>query len=490
MPDHVIRVQKSNGSYENVFRVPERDWDGLGQLMSGAMTQDLLKALEAGTGLDAEAFTGGRAMQYESLQDTLLSTTLTEEDALLWRRMPKRSVRATVDQFTRKTGFGGRFGLATAESSNPTSHMSELARVFALVKYYRDYREVSDVSMMVNMVESPMVTEEQSGMLNIIHALNEDMYWGDTDVFPLRVNGLFNALTTEDAGAVVVDMHGKTLTSRDPFEDAMALVRNQGGRITHAFMTPLMCGDLSKVYSSAERVTLTASTGGALRGGVNLGGLDTFFGPVDFEGDPFCFTGWACPSAAEGDATKRPGASAGVAAAAAGSGADADNLPTGGYWYRVCSVNEEGRSVSAAISGAVTVSGGENVTLTIQPPASGPDPSGYEVYRSAKDAANADDCRFLWRGKAAASGNTSFVDAGEWVPGATHMALIDLRPTASTVQWSQLLPASKKKLAETGPTQPFLCNLYGAFRIAKPEWLGLLRNFITVYDHDNGWAPV
>jgi len=131
------------------------DWKGYDQFLSGPLMQQMLKALEAGTGVDAADFTGGRALQYESLDNVLQSVTLSEEDCTLWRALPKKTIRATVDQYNRRTSLGSRWGMAVGESESPTDQLSEIARAFAEVKFYRSRREVSDIALLVNMTEDP-----------------------------------------------------------------------------------------------------------------------------------------------------------------------------------------------------------------------------------------------------------------------------------------------------------------------------------------------
>lgn len=450
------------------------------------------KALEAGTGVDAASFTGGRSLQHESLEASLLSITLAEEDARLWRAISKKPIAATVDQYTRRTGFGGRWGTAAAESSNPTAHVAALARAFANVKFYRDYREISDVSMLVSNIERPEAEEEQAGLLNIIHALNEDMYWSNGDVYAQRVDGIFNHLTTSGVTSTIVDLNGAVFTVRDPFNDAVALVRNHGGRITHAFMNPLLGEDFSKVYSSAERIMLSAA-GAGVYAGVDIAGLQSQFGKVDFEFDPFNYVGWVSGSypGGAGDATLRPAVPATLTASATGTSCTDANLPANstGYMYNVSAVNEQGESAVKALSAVVTKTATQNIELVIGDPVSGGTVTGYRIYRSRPGATTASETRFLCQ-VARTGATTTYTDNGTWVPGTAHVALLDMRPQAQTIQWSQLLPAGRKNLAETGPTRPFLVNLYGAFRIAKPEWLGMLKNVLPLSVSDSGWKPV
>jgi len=471
-----------------IHTLPESDWTGLDQALPAL--SEVAKALQAGAGVDASSFTGGRALQYESLEDMLQTVTLTAEECTLWRAIPKRSIHATVDQFNRRTAFGGRWGIASAESTNPSEHLSTINRMYANVRYYRSLRQVSDVATMVGMTVNPMEEEQQAGTIQILQALDEDLYTGDSSVFPNRVDGILPVVTSGTYDTVVYDQAGDILTGREDFEMIAAEVRNRGGRITHAFANPLLQADLSIVYQSAERIMLLLEQNmpknPRMYAGAMIGGVATSQGLITFEGDPFCKVGATCPAAAEGP--DAPNAPAGVTATATGSGG---NMPAGKYYYKVCAVCETGRSAPAT-SSAVTITAGQKVQLTIQPPSGGTAPTGYWIYRSALNASDASDCRWLWHVAAASSGNTTFVDDGSWVPGTSHIVMMDLRQNAQAraVQWSQLLPMSMKRLAETGPTKPFLVNLYGAFRIAAPEWIAVIKNVLPRKVKDDGWNPL
>lgn len=477
-----------------VHLVPSSDWDNMDRLFAGpigaALMESVGKALEAGSGVDAASYTGGRALGYESLEAVLHSVTLGMADARLWQLLPKRSIQATIDQYTRRTTLGGslgRWGMSAAESSNPLERVADLSRAFSQVRYYRDLRSVSDVSLLVRSTVNPEAEEEQAGMTNIVHAIGEDCYSGINStanaVFPLRINGLWNIINNT-TGATVVDLEGAKLTQREPFNQAMALIRNTGGRCTHAFMNPLLQEDFSTIYANAERVTLNANSGGLIAGAA-ITGVDTAQGRVIFEGDPFCIVGGAFPAAAVGDATTRPSAATLNSTTAGSSGG---NIPAGDYFYRVTCVNENGESVSVA-SASTTVTAGQTVTLDMDPGVAGGVCTGFRIYRSAKDASDAADCRYLWAEVNAGAG-TTFIDTGDWVPGTAHVALLDMRTEAHALQWSQLLPASRKDLAQTGPTRPFLCNLYGSLRVARPEWLGIIKNILPSSVEDAGWSPV
>lgn len=453
--------------------------EGGGSLYGSGMVGDMLKAMEAGTGVDAAQFTGGRALQYESLDSMLATVLLTAEDATLFRMLPKRPLSATVDQYDRRTSYGGgRWGRAVPESSNPPNVMASLERAFTGCKYYRNYREVSDVSLMVNSIVKSETEEEEAATIDIIQEIDRDLWSADEKVFPGRVQGVFALLNSGLYPRMFsASAGGSLLTGREKFEQIVTLMRLNGARATNAICNPLLQGDLSAAYMSAERIVLS---GGAepYYVGAEIAGIATSMGKITVEGDPFNEIGWSAPTSPEGVPGLIPATPTIGSGASAGVGGV---LPTGAYYYQVTAVNENGESAPATI-GPISVDLGEVVTLVLSDNDS--ITTGFFVYRSALNASDESDCRYLFQISLVAGGSPGFIDNGFWVPGTAHIGLFDMRPQAYAQQFSQLMPLSKKRLAEVGPTRPFLMNLYGAMRWAKPEWLGVMRNILprAVYE--------
>lgn len=472
----------------SVMTLPESDWQGLDRALAffGGMGGDpeaLQKAMEAGAGVDAAQFTGGRALGYESLDATLANVTWSEKNATLWRAIPKRSVNATVDQYVRRTAYGSRWSIAVPESSNPANQMATLQRAFIEMKYYRSYREVSDVSMLVSNTISAEAEEEQAGTREIIGRVNWDMYWSKQSALPNRIEGFFSLCADPSKNMVTYDNCGKILSGRENFEGLCADVASVGGHISHCFCNPLIAGDFSAAYASAERIGLVPQgPKGELYVGATIGGIMTAQGAIAWEQDLFNWIGWDYPTVAEGP--NPPGAPVLVSAVAGGTGG---TIPTGNYTYRISAVTEDGESTTV-LSDVVAVTLGEKVTLTLTPADSRT--TGFYVYRSQLGVTGAAaDHRFLWQGARATAGNSTFVDDGFWVPGTAHVLMLDMEAAAGVCQWSQLMPLGKKKLAEVGPTRPFLLNLYGTLRVAKPEWCAVYRNILPKKHRDDTQRP-
>ena len=438
--------------------------------------------ISAGTGVDAASFTDGRALQYESLEAKLQSITLSEDDCRFWQLLPKNPVHATIDQYNRHTSRGNEWGSTRAEYGNPEYQISTIARAYEEMAHYKELRQISDVSMMVNMTENPRLRQQQDGLVNILHKLSRHLFWNVRTALPTGVNGFFAKIAAE-TDPNVVDFGGDVLDSQEPIHKLTAVIRNRGGRITHLIMNPLLQEDFNSIFENSQRVALPVAADRMYAGGY-FGGMQTAFGTIDFESDPFNVVGWEYPTVAQGF-TGRPTAPTLTSATAGSTGG---TIPTGTYYYRVTAINADGESITDA-SDAVSVTLGQKVTIVITPAGTGNDPTGYRIYRSAKDGV-ATDCRYLWCVADSGAATTTFVDDGTWVPGTAHIAVADLRRQATTMQWSQLQPAAMKNLATMGDWEWFLIVMRGVFRMSKPEWNGMLRNVLPKVVLDEGWDPL
>lgn len=448
----------------------------------------LQKMLAAGDGVDAAAFTQGRALQYESLENVLHKVTLTEEDCVFFKRMAKEKIFATVDQYDRLTDTGSEWGMGVGEADNPVESDPVIARAYAPVKFYRTLRKFSDVSMLVRNVQSPEAVQIWSGTQQIIKRLELDMFWAHPDVFTERVGGMIHLMSQAGYQGTSYDAAGRTLATvtKKPINQISALIRTAAGRATDLFYAPLLAEDMSVLYSTAERVILDGGQGErTLTVGGDIVGIQTAHGRINFNSAVFNKCGWACPSVAVGPAP--PATPVLTSLTPGGTGG---TIPTGTYFYFITAVNETGESAPVAVGGgaAASVTLGEKVAIVATPADS--ITTGFRVYRAAKNSANDDDCRFLWQFAWDGSGGTTWYDDGYWVPGCSNVLIGDMRPDHATVQLSQLLPLTKKKLADLGPYTQFLLNYYAAFRKAKPEWWGMIRNVLSQYDYDDGWRPL
>lgn len=461
-------------------------WEGNDQFLGLGQVQALHKAVqEAGSGVDAASFaTTGRALGRESLDDVLQIVTISEKRASLWRAIKKDPLFAIIDQYDRLTSEGDDyFGVGTSETGSPPDAISNIARAFVGVRNYRDIRKTSDIIGRVNNIVDPVKQAERDGTRRLVKILNTDFYWGNSAI-PTRVDGLLQTLVFGGHTVPTQDYAGAVMTEGDEWEWLTAEVMNAGGTSTHAFMNPLLGADFNLMYEANKRLQVTAGQddSSATYYGATLGGLDTANGRLEFERDPFNKIGWACPAIARGP--EPPAAATLNSATPGGSG---HNSLTGTYYYKITAINDNGESAPAT-SGAISVSEGEHVTINVTPGDSVT--TGFRVYRSARNASSAADCRFLWQFAWDGSGATDWDDAFVLVPGTAHIPIIDMLPEDTTMQWSQLVALEKKDFAPIGFYEWFGLTLTGALRIAKPEWFGIMLNILPLRLRAAGWDPM
>src|SRR6056297_808866 len=83
---------------------------GHGDFGNVDVLENLQKALEAGTGVDAGSFTGGRALIPESLENTLVNVLWSQDEARLFQRIKKKPIASPVHQWDKRSAVGNSDG--------------------------------------------------------------------------------------------------------------------------------------------------------------------------------------------------------------------------------------------------------------------------------------------------------------------------------------------------------------------------------------------
>ncbi len=447
------------------------------------MQAALNKAISAGSGTDSAAFTGGRSLVVESLEQTLVDVLWSEKHIRAFKLLKSSPTAAIVDEWTVRDDYGSEFGGATTETANPPEHTASLARKFETVCFYRTKRGVSHpMTLMQTINPAAEVEEEQSGTRQLLGMLERDIFVGDQSVYPQRIKGLQSIITAQ-GGDLVLDAHGQPVTTQDKFLDLAATVYNEGGDITHCFLHPQCQADINAALAPAQRIVLPVQgQDGRITVGANQTSLAHASGVMDFEIDRFVRAGWLmkAPAAAVGPENGGLAPATPTIGTVTGNGgaiADQRNLPAGDYYVKVSAVCENGESAATAASAAVTLTAGNAIQITVTPGGGGAPTTGYRVYLSAKGAADGSDCRFYAEYPATGSQQVLTVD-GTWVTGSTCLYLLSMDPADRAIDWRQLFPMTRFNLAITAPVIPFLVMIYGYLRVMKPSWHGMIKNVI------------
>ena len=451
-----------------------------------------LTASDTGT-LDASSFTQGRSLVRENLMATLQDMTVAENLYALWAAIPKHDIDALYAQWNERSAVGDNAGgeynkVGATEAGAPAVDSSTLARITAPVAHYRDTRNVTDIMNRANTTVDPMVVEDTAAARKIIQNIDSDLYFGNRDVFAQRMYGIFPQVYGRYPSSIV-DGGGLNITSKQFINKEAAIVNILGGRLTDAFYNPSLQPDIDRLYSANERFVQPIVIGSVdekypmgVTGGIDIARVNTGHGPVNLHTDPGCSVGRQCPTAGLGTAALRPTGPASATSVAAGSGG---NIPAGAYYYKVAYCNEFGEAVAVETTVHATVTAGQVVTIT--PSGAQGTATGIVVYRSAKDAADASDCRFLGVYPWAAT----VVDSGAAVPGSTCVFMFDQRAGSESVAFGRFTTLIRKKLAETDWSVPFGYNLSGTAMALRPRWIRIIKNVVPVDDpFGNGWDPL
>lgn len=483
-------------------------------LSEGLMTYSpdfgVMKALDATTTTsmtDLAQLTGGRAITIENIDADLKSTIADQSELLLWNLFRHSPIYAVLDQYmmlTNEGQIGKRHsaGVFTSEAAFPVSKDVTLKRKVDTTKFLRDMRDLTHVLEVAKTMAEKHTLLNKAGAMTVLTANEKCTIHGDSDVIPNEFDGLLKKINTAYAAGydVVIDVRktgassnseGGSLTEPDLDEGARK-VRNGLGAATHLILPNLIQSDLNQILPVGRRVNI----GGGMKlnlnelmGGVPMVGFQTGFG----------FNGWGdgtiphfkfaphierfFPSG-ESDDVKAPTVKIGTnptAPVAAGivllevvdgsSKFGAGDL--GDYFYCVSAINADGESVAtAADAGAATLAtAGKKIRLTI----TGADAliTGYSIYRSAKDAADATDCRWIKDVKCTnVAGDTVVYDLNENLPGTSQAILVSNAPATGAIDYRQLLPFVRIPLAfglNNIVGFPYLYMLYHYLRIAKME---------------------
>ncbi|MGD9496242.1 MAG: hypothetical protein AB7Y46_08025 [Armatimonadota bacterium] len=454
--------------------------------MEAPSLEALRKALTAGTGTDSATFTGGRALVVESLEDTLQDTLWGERHIKLFKRLRSEPIYATVDEWVSRSSYGSPWGHAVGETDSPTVTTADLARQVAMVKFYRDKREVSHVMTLTRSIEDAMAEEEVAGTRTLLGRIEEDLFHGNPSVFPYRIQGLENIIF-DQGGDLVVDAHGGDVTDAGPFHEIAGTIYNEGGVLDLVFHNPLVQADIDTALQVAQRFVAPLEADGRVRFGASQRALATAYGDIDFEPDRFVRAGWTMRAPDQAVGPDAPGTP--TVNSVAGNGGSIycqQNLPAGNYYVRVSAVCENGESAAAAAQ-AVTLTAGKAIVINVS--AADAKATGFRVYLSAVGAADGSDCRFHGEYQYTATPQNITVD-GHYVTGSTTVFCLSAGVAESAIDWRQLLPMIKMDLAVVGPAFPFLLCIYGYLRVMKPNFHGAVRNVIPANVRASGWNPL
>jgi hypothetical protein len=436
--------------------------------------EQLLKALQAGSGLDAAAFTGGRALQIEDLEATLaMVLQANKEDCKIMNTVKIRKISSNLHQFDVRKDVGSYENLFAPELSVPEEQDQDIKRLFFEAKYIQDRRSVSHQMLTVATLTDALASEKLAGTINVLRAAEFACFHGDAALIPQQYNGLIAQILSA-SNPNVKDLRGKKLTDAGftPIDELIALIFERGGEANKMFFPVALAMQMQDLvrdrilFSVADKKMSTV-----------VDQFPTPLGTVYFGDSAGADKFFRVKSAVvpTGNPLKRPGVPAvtlGTRAATAGSqflAADA-----GTYTYRVHALNAYGISEGADAAAAVAVAAGQGVPITITPDTANPG-TGFIICRSTKDGTEV--MEMIRIPKDPVNTTTVYTDINAELPGTAAMIFITENKIQPIVEFGQLLPLQVYNLFPASRAEtPFIVQLYGTLMVKAPEWCGMIKN--------------
>ena len=434
----------------------------------------LSKALSAGSGVNASAFTGGRALTPESLDSVLVSVLHTTEEARLFQRLKKNPVKSVVHQWNLRSEVGQDYGGWTSEGGTSIAQDQTIARQFVTAKYLQTLRQVTLQAATSNMLEDAVAIEQEAGALWLVRNIEKAMFKGNSTNNTYEPDGLDAQLAASSFSTTnVIDMRGADATSAT-FEKAMSdgpkIIRGSFGVPSHMFTSLSVMTDVQQLLRDRVRFGAGPNLGSAV-----FNEYVTPFGKYELIDDVFNSEG-AAPDVSS--VAGVPGGTTPLTLAAPTINVDTNSRfgagDVGNYYYAVSPLNQFGPStaINSAVAAAVS---GSNVSINItQFPV--PAATAFKVYRSQKNATTAGTsgsaCLYAFTVSLATvqAASNCIIDENTDLPGTSSAYILNLNPVYNAIEWVQFLPMMKFDLYPTNAAvYPFLMLLFGSMALKKPQ---------------------
>ena len=457
---------------------------------------ELEKALEAGYGTDAAAYTQGRSLQREDLEATLVTVLdVKQKDLKLFHKLHKQPVTSTVHQVERQTDVGDDEFLFVGESEKASEGDPTFQRKIYETKYTTSKWEVSHPLSLTDNVENAINASKVAAVMRVSKGTERCIFHGNSAASPKQYDGLLkiiedsakNTSVAEKLRATVMDIRGLEIGESDTidgevidagealFDDIAEKVYSKGGDLAEAYFPPVLSRQFKNMFSSRLRLSTKDEQFAMDKLPKIITATNSVINITDDAGADKMFRVKG-PVVAAGNSAKRPNTPTSIAGVAASDSASKFTTAyAGNYVYGVHAINAYGIS-AAATSSTVTVAAGEKVTLTITPDTNGEAATGFIITRSKAGGSS-----LMEMVRVANSGNstTVVVDFNEDLPGTAQVVLLtpttdEMRPNAS---FGQLMGMSNFDL----PTDSSLAHrgvvaLYGMLEVRAPEYCAMIKN--------------
>jgi hypothetical protein len=437
----------------------------------------LMKAMMAGTGVDAAQMTGGRALQPEDCEATMVNAMREQmDDFKLMNTLKKTPVKSTVHQYNVRSNVGDEDSGFVGEGDIAPEEDQDIKRAYKEMKFIQKYREVTEQAATVDTFEPAYESEKIAGTLSVLRTAEKACFHGDSVVVPKEFDGLLAQVRrTELPKRNVVDLHGRNIQAAGEtiFTEMAMKIADKGGAANKVFYPLILgddiqalCKDRLRFGQEDNRMTAVWKTYPTLYGELSIAGEgsgpDKMFRPKNI-------------IKAGGNESKlpNPAKSVTVRAAANNKSLFKEQKDAGNYKYSVHMVNEHGISTGVD-SDSIVVAVGEAVEITITP-AELKSGTGIIISRSAP---NGDVVMEMVRiGIDTLNAQTVYVDLNEELPGTAEMLFLTEKKLQVVTEFLQLLPLRLFRMYPTNRlVTPFILALWGTPILKVPHWCGVVKN--------------
>jgi len=445
--------------------------------------ENLQKALSAGSGVDAGAFSGGRALIPESLENTLVNVLWSQDEARLFQRVKKKPIPSPVHQWDKRTEVGNSDGAWVAEGGTSFEKDQTIARVYATAKYLQTLRKATLQATLSNMIENALTIEQNAGALWVIREVERALFYGNDDHITEQPKGLIQQIDANAGNAAtygssvadnILDVRGAAADSAE-FEKKMnestRAIRDQYGKGSLLLVSTMVMQDVQNLLR--DRIIFPA---GNTQGTSIFNRYPTPFGELELVDDVFIQEGTTpgTPSVLSGVPSTPTEDSAPASEAVTGSQVSFwTAADVGAYDYAVTAVNKFGESAPVAMTQLAASVAGQRVTMDVGDGAVAG--TAFKVYRSKIDAGTG-DLRYVKTVKNDGD-PTTILDFNAELPGTSHAFILTMDQVYDAIEWFQFLPMMKFDLYPTNQAvYPFLMLLFGALALKKAEQHVYIRN--------------
>lgn len=480
----------------NRLGISLQNYEDLGQGFGGASQSEvaeLYKSLTAGTttGRETDGLldASGAPLKVESLEGTLKSLTLSEQDIRFWQRIPKMEAYNTVEEYLRFISPGADRGGFVTETELPEEEDSVYQRASVLIKFLGVTKSVSLAMQMVNTgagIGNIIQRETRNGSLWILRKANKSLAFGNSamntyewDGFYELQKGAFSSLGEWQDSTAVVDLRGKRIAETN-VEDAVLAIHQNFGFASLLIAPPVVTSNIAKNFYQLKLFSPNTSQITNATVGQKVSQIQTQHGSIDLDSDIFLARNPGRLTTAGATSPKAPASPTAISQTAVADAASTKFTDgAGDYYYGVAARNRYGESAVVAISGtAITVGATQSVDLRFTDGGGAYPATGYVIYRSKKDdTAGAVTATTLYPiFEVSVAQLAAGFDGGAAARVRDRNRFLPDTETAIVVQndeqvWSfkQLAPLMKLDLALLSQARRFMVLLYGAPALYAPR---------------------